>query len=159
MDSDVGTDGDSDRHIDSQIEYAPRHSALNAGHNIWVAEPRPLAEMGANFDRAVRACVRRETVSFRGVRNTFLKAAKGGKVGLRLSGNGSELGGGRSRSRSIGPVVPDPYRLRTRTYLSLSIYRRKEGKLVATGGRGRADKANARTRRKRSCWAPAEVVR
>ena len=56
MDSDVGADGDSDRHIDSQIEYAPRHSALNAGHNIWVAGPRPLAEMGANFDRAVRAC-------------------------------------------------------------------------------------------------------
>ena len=77
MDSDVGADGDSDRHIDSQIEYAPRHSALNAGHNIWVAGPRPLAEMGANFDRAVRACVRRETVSFRDVRNTFLKAAKG----------------------------------------------------------------------------------
>ena len=135
MDSDVGADGDSDRHIDSQIEYAPRHSALNAGHNIWVAEPRPLAEMGANFDRAVRACVRRETVSFRGVRNTFLKAAKGGLVCVCLGAVPSLAA--RGRSRSIGPVVPDPYRLRTRTYLSLSIYRRKEGKLVATGAGGR----------------------
>ena len=155
MDSDVGADGDSDRHIDSQIEYAPRHSALNAGHNIWVAGPRPLAEMGANFDRAVRACVRRETVSFRGVRNTFLKAAKGGLVCVCLGAVPSLAA--RGRSRSIGPVVPDPYRLRTRTYLSLSIYRRKEGEQVATGGR--ADEASARTRRKRSCWGPAEVVR
>ena len=135
MDSDVGADGDSDRHIDSQIEYAPRHSALNAGHNIWVAGPRPLAEMGANFDRAVRACVRRETVSFRGVRNRFPKAAKGGLVCVCLEAVPSLAA--RGRSRSIGPVVPDPYRLRTRTYLSLSIYRRKEGKLVATGAGGR----------------------
>ena len=138
MDLDVGADGDSDRHIDSQIEYAPRHSALNAGHNIWVAGPRPLAEMGANFDRAVRACVRRETVSFRGVRNTFLKAAKGGKVGLRLSGNGSELGGARPipidrpcRSRSISA----PY-----SHISKSLYLSTERGGASsdgwTGGRG-----------------------
>ena len=166
MDSDVGADGDSDRHIDSQIGYAPRHSALNAGHNIWVAGPRPLAEMGANFDRAVRACVRRETVSFRGVRNTFLKAAKGGKAGLRLSGNGSELGGARPipidrpcRSRSISA----PY-----SHISKSLYLSTERGEASSDGRGRTltggkgertDTTTRRRRRKRSCWGPAEVVR
>ena len=88
--------------------------------------------MGANFDRAVRACVRRETVSFRGVRNTFLKAAKG-------TGNGSELGGGRSRSIALSFPIHIGSVVRTRTYLSLSIYRRKGGGASSdgwTGGQG-----------------------